>query len=90
MARHDDHADSALLELQRGAKTLQRSMAKGKHPLVHVDLHVTAARLTIIIIGETLEDAYKHAKEFEDANKGNECVCTSSGETEVTCVCPGA
>jgi hypothetical protein len=89
MATHDvDRSNSALLELRRAAKTLQRSMAEeetGKHPPVHVDVRVTAVACTFIIIGKTLDEAYKHAKELTAQG----CNCTSSGETEFTCVCPG-
>lgn len=40
---------------------------------------------TFVIKGDTVDDAYKHAAELESQG----CVCTSSGETEVTCVCDG-
>jgi hypothetical protein len=88
MATHDaDRSNSALLELRRAAKALQRSMAKetGNHPPVHVDVRVTAVACTFIIIGKTLDEAYKHAKELTDEG----CICTSSGDTEFTCVCGG-
>jgi hypothetical protein len=87
MAKDDvDRSNSALLELRHAAKAVQRSMAKetGGHPLVHVDVRVTAVACTFIIIGKTLDEAYKHARELEAQG----CNCTSSGETEFTCVCP--
>lgn len=86
MAKHDvDRSNSALPELRRAAKALQRSMAEetGNHPPVHVDVRVTAVACTFVIIGKTLDEAYKHAQELERQG----CNCTSSGETEFTCVC---
>lgn len=79
-------SNSELLELRHAAKALQRSMAQGTgvHHPVHVDVKVTAVACTFIIIGRTLDEAYKHAQELEDQG----CNCTSSGETEFTCVCP--
>jgi hypothetical protein len=41
------------------------------------------AYCTFIIQGHTAEEAYAHAKDLEKQG----CVCTSSGETEVTCKC---
>jgi hypothetical protein len=38
---------------------------------------------TFVIIGKTLEAAYEHAKDLTAQG----CNCTSSGETEFTCVC---
>jgi hypothetical protein len=92
MAKDDiDRSNSAMLELRHAARALQRSMAKetGNHPLVHVDVRVTAVACTFIIIGKTLDAAYKHAQELENQDEGKKCNCTSSGETEFTCVCPG-
>lgn len=43
----------------------------------------TSARLVIVIIADTAEHAYEHAQDLVDDG----CVCTSSGETEVTCDC---
>ena len=78
--------ESELLELRRAAKALQRSMLQGKGnpPPVHVGVQVTSIACTFIIIGHTLDEAYQHAKDLEAQG----CNCTSSGETEFTCVCP--
>jgi hypothetical protein len=43
----------------------------------------TSARLVITIDAESADHAYEHAKMLEDQG----CVCTSSGETQVTCDC---
>jgi hypothetical protein len=86
MALHDsDRSGPELVELRRVAKALQRSLAEGtgKHPPVHVQVSVTAVACTFIIIGKTLDAAYEHAKDLESQG----CNCTSSGETEFTCVC---
>jgi hypothetical protein len=86
MAAHEsDLSKSELLELRRAAKALQRSMLveTGKRPPVHVTVQVTAVACTFIIIGKTLDEAYNHAKDLTAQG----CNCTSSGETEFTCVC---
>jgi hypothetical protein len=86
MAHEADRSKSELVELRRAAKALQRSMAKGtgKHRPVHVDVKVTAVACTFIIIGSSLDEAYKHAQQLEAQG----CTCTSTGATEFTCVCP--
>jgi hypothetical protein len=86
MAIHEaDRPKSELLELRRAAKALQRSMVRGEgeRPPVHVGVQVTSIACTFIIIGRTLDEAYEHAKQLEAQG----CNCTSSGETEFTCVC---
>jgi alkanesulfonate monooxygenase SsuD/methylene tetrahydromethanopterin reductase-like flavin-dependent oxidoreductase (luciferase family) len=44
----------------------------------------TTAACVFIIIGKTLDEAFKHAQDLEKQG----CTCTSSGETEFTCDCP--
>jgi hypothetical protein len=84
--RSKSGSKSELLNLRHAAKELQRSLAKGtgKHHPVHVEVTVTSIACTFIIIGRTLDEAYEHAKQLESQG----CNCTSSGETEFTCVCP--
>lgn len=92
----------AVKAIFRAAKSLQTTLSqmRDKHPdLSKIEVRVTETRenkyedttgtstsarqLVFIIIAETAEHAFEHAKDLEDQG----CVCTSSGETEVTCTC---
>lgn len=80
-----DQPKSELLELRHAAQSLQRSMAggTGKPPLAQVDVNITASRVTFTVTGDTADEAFQAAKLLEAVG----CVCTSSGETQVTCKC---
>ena len=89
--------ERAFNEIHRAAQSFQTALMqiRGKYQdLPKIEVSITEldeqkgtdgaiAKLVIVIRAETAEHAYEHAKDLEDQG----CVCTSSGEAEVTCDC---
>ena len=98
-SQQSEDSKGTLNEVRAAAKSLQKALSqrRDKHPdLPRIEVRVaeternsygqspgSIAKFVIIIIADTAEHAFEHAKELEDQG----CICTSSGETEVTCDC---
>jgi hypothetical protein len=91
----------AVKDILDAAQSLRKTLSKvrDRHPdFPKIGVQVTeteesacpgapsvSARMVVTISAVTAERAFELAKPFEDRLG---CICTSSGETEVTCDCP--